>query len=323
MRAVAARVAALKARMRLPVIAAPMFLVSSPEMVIAACRAKIAAALPGPNARRIDDLRSSFAMIDAHTGRNDAPWVFNMITHVSYGRFDEELALVEEFRPELVVTALGAPDRVTDVVHGYGGLVFADVNSPAFARKAVDKGADGLVLVTSGAGGHTGSYAMMPFLDEVRRHFDGPIALAGGIGSGRAVRATEVLGAEFAYVGTRFLGAAESLMAEDYRRMVMDCDMEDLIASRAVTGALANWLRPSIAAAGLSDAEMATAAKIDFSGDLHAGARAWKTVWSAGQGVGGVTAIEPMADIIAELAQDYDAACAGADHPTPTRRISR
>ena len=282
-----------------------MFLVTGPEMVIAACRAGVMGCFPATNARTEEDLRNWVDRIATGITAKDAPWAMNMITHSSYGRFDAELALVAEYRPGLVITALGGPHRVTDTVHGYGGLVFADVNSPRYARKAIDKGADGLVLVWSGAGGHTGEYAMMPFIDEVRGFFDGPLIVGGGIGTGRAVRAVETLGADFAYLGTRFLAAEESLVGEAYRQMVWDSGMEDLIASRAITGALGNWMRASVEAAGLSAQDMASEARIDFSSDMHAGSKAWKHVWSAGQGVGLVQGRETVADIVAALRQDY------------------
>lgn len=318
---------ALKARMVLPVIAAPMFLVSGPAMVIAACRAGVIGACPGPNARTIEDLRRWFERIDVALGRHDAPFAFNMITHSSYGRFDDEIALVEEFKPALVITALGGPQRVTAQVHAYGGLVFADVNSPAFARKAIDKGADGLVLVCSGAGGHTGEYAIMPFIDEVRSFFDGPLVVGGGIGTGAAVRAVENLGADFAYLGTRFLAASETLIPDAYREMVWQSRMDDLIASRAISGALGLWMRPSIEAAGLSLDDMKSEAKIDFSGDMHAGSKAWKHVWSAGQGVGGITGPETVTDIVAKLRVQYAAAVAeqarGSAYISMTREASK
>ncbi|WP_288350204.1 nitronate monooxygenase [uncultured Thalassospira sp.] len=301
------RVAALKSRMHLPVISAPMFLVSGPDMVIAASKAGVMGALPGPNARSIEDLRGFFEAITREIGPDDAPWAFNMITHTSYGRFDEELALVSEFKPELVITALGGPHRVSEAVHAYGGLVFADVNSPKYARKAIEKGADGLVLVCSGAGGHTGEYAMMPFIEEVRSFFDGPLIVGGGIGNGRAIRATEILGVDFAYIGTRFLNARETMIQDEYRKMLIKSSMEDIIASRAITGALGNWMKASIDAAGISMDHMKSEAKIDFSGDMHDGNKAWKNVWSAGQGVGQITASEPMADIVASLQRGYDA----------------
>ncbi len=301
-------IAAMQARMRLPVISAPMFLVSGPDMVIAACKAGIMGSMPGPNARTIEDLRQWFETITSALGTDDAPWAFNMITHNSYGRFDEEIALVSEFKPSLVITALGGPHRVTDAVHAYGGLVFADVNSPAYAKKAVEKGADGLVLVCSGAGGHTGEYSMLPFVDEVRSFFDGPLIVGGGISTGKAVRAVENLGADFAYVGTRFLAAPETMIPDEYRRMVIESHMEDLIASRAITGALGNWMKASVERAGISLDDMQTAAKIDFSGDMHSGSKAWKHVWSAGQGVGTINAIEPVSKIVKELEEAYVAA---------------
>ena len=171
----------IKKRLKLPAIVAPMFLVSGPDAVVHSCKQGLMGSFPGPNARTIDDLRNWFETIDSKLNDEDAPWAFNMITHNSYGRFNEEIALVEEFKPKIVITALGGPHRVTQQVHRYGGLVFADVNSPSFARKAIDRGADGLVLVCTGAGGHTGEYALMPFLDEVKSFFDGPLIVGGGI----------------------------------------------------------------------------------------------------------------------------------------------
>ena len=300
-----ARLAAMKARMKLPVICAPMFLVTGPDMVIAACKSGVMGCFPATNARTEEDLRAWTTQISQAVGQDDAPWAMNLITHTSYGRFAAELALVEEFKPSLVITALGGPHRVTEAVHGYGGLVFADVNSPKYARKAIEKGADGLVLVCAGAGGHTGEYAMMPFIDEVRSFFDGPLIVGGGIGNGRAVKAAETLGADFAYLGTRFLAAEESLIGDQYRQMVWESRMEDLIASRAITGALGNWMRASVEAAGLSPEDMAGDAKIDFSEDMHAGSKAWKNVWSAGQGVGAVTGRETVAQIVAALDEGY------------------
>jgi nitronate monooxygenase len=298
----------LKSNMKLPAIAAPMFLVSNPDTVIASCKAGVMGSFPAPNARTTADLRDWFTQITTSISEGDAPWALNMITHNSYDRFDEEIALVEEFQPNLVITALGGPHRVTEQVHGYGGMVFADVISPKFARKALDKGADGLVLVCSGAGGHTGEYAMLPFIDEVRSFFDGPLIVGGGIGSGRAIRAVENLGVDFAYLGTRFLACQETMIPQAYREMVWKSTMEDLVASRAITGALGNWMRTSIDAAGISLEEMQGAAKLDFSGDMHEGSKAWKHVWSAGQGVAGITKPESIADVVATLLSEYRAA---------------
>ena len=299
------KIDALKSRMVLPAIAAPMFLVSNPETVIASCKAGVMGSFPAPNARTTDDLRGWLTHISDSVCQDDAPWAMNMITHSSYGRFEGEIALVEEFQPDLVITALGGPHRVTQQVHAYGGLVFADVISPKLAQKALDKGADGLVLVCSGAGGHTGEFAMLPFVEEVRSFFDGPLIVGGGIGTGRAVRAVENLGVDFAYLGTRFLAANETMISQDYREMVWQSAMEDLIASRAITGALGNWMRASVEAAGLTLEDMKETVKIDFSGDMHDAPRGWKHVWSAGQGVGGITKSESISDVVAELSGEY------------------
>ena len=299
------RIGSIKSRLRLPAICAPMFLVTGPDMVISACKSGVLGTFPATNARTEDQLVRWLDQISTSITKADAPWALNMITHNSYGRFDAELDLVRQYQPELVITALGGPHRVTDVVHGYGGLVFADVNSPKFARKAIEKGADGLVLICAGAGGHTGEYAMIPFVEEVRTFFDGPIIVGGGIGTGRGIKAVEALGVDFAYLGTRFLACQESLINDDYRQMVWDSQMEDLIASRAITGALGNWMRASVEAAGLTEEAMKAVAKIDFSQDMHAGTKAWKHVWSAGQGVGLVNAPETVADVVETLVRQY------------------
>ena len=299
------RIDSIKSRLRLPAICAPMFLVTGPDMVISACKSGVLGTFPATNARTEEQLVSWLDQISTAITKSDAPWALNMITHNSYGRFDAELDLVRQYQPELVITALGGPHRVTDVVHGYGGLVFADVNSPQFARKAIEKGADGLVLICAGAGGHTGEYAMIPFVEEVRTFFDGPIIVGGGIGTGRGIKAVEALGVDFAYLGTRFLACQETLINDDYRQMVWDSQMEDLIASRAITGALGNWMRASVEAAGLTEEAMKAVAKIDFSQDMHAGTKAWKHVWSAGQGVGLVNAPESVADVVETLVRQY------------------
>ena len=299
------RIDSIKSRLRLPAICAPMFLVTGPEMVISACKSGVLGTFPATNARTEEQLVSWLDQISTSVSQADAPWALNMITHNSYGRFDAELDLVRQYKPELVISALGGPHRVTDVVHGYGGLVFADVNSPKFARKAIEKGADGLVLICAGAGGHTGEYAMIPFVEEVRTFFDGPIIVGGGIGTGRGIKAVEALGVDFAYLGTRFLACQESLINDDYRQMVWDSQMEDLIASRAITGALGNWMRASVEAAGLTEEAMKAVAKIDFSQDMHAGTKAWKHVWSAGQGVGLVNTPESVADVVETLVRQY------------------
>jgi nitronate monooxygenase len=300
-----AALAALTARMRLPAIVAPMFLVSGPRLVVASCRAGLIGAFPGPNARSIEELDAWFAEIDAALGPDDAPFAFNMLTHSSYGRFEAELALVARYRPALVITALGGPQRVVATVRDYGGLVFADVNTPDYARKAVARGADGLVLVCAGAGGHTGAAAMPAFLDEVRSFFDGPVVAGGAISQGRGIRAAEVMGADFAYLGTRFIACPESLANEEYRGMLLRARLADIRETRAITGAPANFLRESLERAGIGAEALKAEAKLDFSGDMLNDAKAWKHIWGAGQGVGAIRRIEPVPEVVDGLVQGY------------------
>lgn len=215
--------AALKAKLRLPVIVAPMFLISGPELVIAAGKAGIMAAFPAPNARTIAVLDTWLAQITSEldAANKAGMWAINMIVHSTYERFDAELDLICQYRPQIVITALGSPSRPLERVHGYGGRVFSDVITPTQARKAIDAGADGLVLVAAGAGGHTGLYSPFALVDEVRSFWDGPIVLGGGIGNARGIAAAQMLGADFAYMGTRFIATPESLVSDENRAMLV------------------------------------------------------------------------------------------------------
>ncbi|MBL6750046.1 MAG: nitronate monooxygenase [Nevskia sp.] len=305
----------LRRGLALPVIAAPMFLVSGAELVVESCKAGVIGTFPTQNARTLDELRHwlerirhSLAAARA-AGSRPGGWGVSMIVHPTYERFAAELELMTEYRPEIVITALGSPRRVLDAVHGYGGAVFADVMSLQHARKAVDAGADGLVLVCSGAGGHTGVYSPFAFVPEVRRFFDGPLVVGGAIGNGRGVRAAEVLGADFAYVGTRFIACAESLAGAEYRAMLLRAGLDGVVATRAVTGVLCNWLRESLAAAGFDEARIASQSKIDFS-DVHGGHKPWKNIYGAGQGAGLVERVETVAQTVAQLAAEYREALA-------------
>lgn len=301
--------APLASRLRLPLVAAPMFLVSGPDLVIAACRAGVIGSFPFPNARTAGDLRLWLDRLKAALGPADAPWAANLMVHPTYARLDEEIALVEEYRPEIVITALGSPRRLVDVVRRYGGIVLADVNSPVFARKAIDAGVDGLVLVSAGAGGHTGPMSPFAFVAEVRRHFDGIIALAGSLATGRAVRAAEVLGADLGYVDTPFIAAEESLAPPAYREMLVAAGFDDILLTDAFTGVKANMLVPAIRAAGLDPAALRPKDRVEI-GDPQGATKAWKNIWSAGHGVGSITAIEPAAAIVERFARDYAAAVA-------------
>jgi nitronate monooxygenase len=317
---VAAKIADIKSRMALPVIAAPMFLVSGPDLVIACCTAGVIGAFPTLNARPIAVLEQWFRRIVAEldavkaAGGRPAPWAANLIVHRSNPRADEDLAMTVKYRPEIVITALGTPRHVIEAVHGYGGLVFADVNSVRYAEKAAAAGADGLVLVAAGAGGHTGQITPFSFVPAVRAFFKGPIVLGGGIVDGRGVRATEVLGADFAYVGTRFIPTTESIAAAGHKQMIVEATEEDIVCTAHFTGVPANYLRPSIVKAGLDPAQLGVRAekKFDSRGADGAEAKAWRDIWSAGQGVRAVKAVVPAAEVVAELKAGYAAARASS-----------
>lgn len=297
--------ASLKARLRIPAIAAPMFLVSGKELVLAACRAGIIGSFPGNNARTIEIFEQWLVELGRELSSDAPPWAVNIMVHRSYARMAEELELVLKHRPPIVITALGSPAAVVDAIHGYGGVVLADVNSVSYARKAAAAGVDGLVLVAAGAGGHTGEIAGFAFAPAVREFFDGVLVLGGGIGSGEAIRAAEILGADFAYLGTRLIAARESIAEPAYKRMLIEASVEDIVRSAALTGVPANWLRPSLEAAGYGSAALDAKTVIDL-GRPEDTAKRWRDVWSAGQGVGAVRSEESMAVIVEELARGYD-----------------
>ncbi|GMU69079.1 MAG: 2-nitropropane dioxygenase [Steroidobacteraceae bacterium] len=309
------RLGALRGQLRLPLIAAPMFLVSGPELVLAACRARIGGAFPAPNARTLDVLDAWLGQIAgqharwAAAGEHVGPWALNLVTHRSYDRLGAELELVERHRPPIVITALGSPAPVIERIHRYGGLVIADVNSVALARKAAQAGVDGLALVCAGAGGHTGNLSPFAFVPAVRRFFDGLLIVGGAIGHGGAVRAIELLGADLVYAGTPFIAATESLAPDRYRDMLVRATVQDLVLSRALTGADAYYLRESILAAGLDPDALVGKEKVDWS-NSQGQVKAWRDVWAAGQGVECVRAVEPLAAIVERYAAEYDAALA-------------
>ena len=227
-----------------------------------------------------------------------------MIVHPTYDRFPHELELVKEYKPDFVVTALGSPKRVLETVHGYGGSVFADVMSIEHARKAADAGADGLILVCGGAGGHTGAYNPFAFIGEVRRFFKGTIVLGGAISDGRGIRAAQMLGADAIYMGTRFIACPESMVNDDYRNMMLRAGIDGVVATSAVTGVACNWLKESLLASGFDEKAIATPGKIDFS-DVHGGHKPWKNIFGAGQGVGHVDRIASVQEVQDQLYAEY------------------
>jgi nitronate monooxygenase len=296
----------LRRRMKLPVIAAPMFLVSGPDLVIAACHAGVMGALPTANARTVGVLDEWLDRITSSV-KDHAPWIANLAVHRSNTRLDEDLALLEKYQPSIIITALGSPRAVIDKVHSFGGLVFADVNSVAYARKAVDAGVDGLMLVSAGAGGHTGQMTGFSFVPAVRDFFDGPIVLSGGISNGAGIRAAEVLGADLACMGTSFIACPESMASDAYREMLISSTIEDLLLTRAITGAAANWLKASIESAGLDLATLEANPDIDFADPLS-GSKRWAKVWSAGHGIGAVKQVESVASLVSRLEAEYQRA---------------
>lgn len=300
----------------IPVIMAPMFIISNPKMVINACASGIIGTFPALNARTGDILEEWMQEINTETAKlksenpekKIAPWGINFIVHRSNQRFKEDLELIKTYQPPIVITSLGDPGLVTEIVHGYGGVVFADVINMTFAKKAVEKGADGLVLVAAGAGGHGGTYNPIPFVHEVRQSFDGPLILSGGLNHGVDVLVTEMLGADFAYMGTRFIPTVESFAQEEYKDMVIDSSIEDILYTDAFSGINANYLIDSVTKAGLDPNDLKKKSAIDFSELQNKEAKAWKDIWGAGQGVGGIHNIQSIAEVVEELKTGYQQA---------------
>lgn len=293
--------------LRLPVIAAPMFLVSSPDLVIAAARAGIVGAFPTPNARTAEQLDDWMTRIAAAAGNR---WCANLVTHSTNARLADDLALVARHKPPLVVTALGSPRPAVEVVRAYGGRVLADVTTIRLAHKAIQAGADGLACICAGAGGHTGALNPFAFVRAVREFHSGPLVVGGGISDGWGVAGAIAAGADAVYMGTSFLAATESLAPGAYKDMVAAATVEDLVVSPAITGTPASWLIPSLVANGLDPAALpATPDRAYDTGASFKGKR-WAQVWSAGQGVGAVKAVEPVAAIVDRLEGEYRAALA-------------
>ena len=298
----------------LPLIAAPMFLISGPELVLAACREGVIGAFPTPNCRTSealeDWLRKITAGIEAlkksQPGRTIGPWAATIVTHRTNDRFEADFELCIKYRAPIVITALGSPARVVEKVHAYGGLVFADVNSIKLAKKAAECGVDGLVLVSSGAGGHTGEMAGFSFVPAVREWWNGYIVYAGGVCNGNGIRAAQILGADFAYAGTLFIATEESLADAAYKKLLVDHGPEDLIVTKAFTGANASMLRPSIVAAGLDPDTLPPRKDMEFRGQ-NSENKPWKNIRSAGQGIGMIDRVKSTADLIGELRTQYTA----------------
>jgi nitronate monooxygenase len=305
-------VAAIRQRLALPVFAAPMFLISGPELVIAACRAGVVGAFPTLNARPVEVLEEWLVRIRRELGDAErenpgriAPWAANLIVHRSNKRFGPDLDLVVRYEAPIVISALGSPKTVIREIHSYGGLVFADVSTVEHARKAVDAGADGLVLVAAGAGGHTGFVTPFAFVPAVREFFAGPLVVGGGIVNGAGVRALETLGADFAYVGTRFIATREAVSSNEYRQLLVASASGDIVCTPYFTGIPANYLKRSIENAGIDPRELAKPNPVVNIDDPEKRGKAWKDIWSAGQGVGAIKSVQTVAELVAELTTGY------------------
>jgi len=313
--------ALFKGRLSLPVIASPLFIISNPDLVIAQCKAGVVGSFPALNARPAALLDEWLARIveelaahdRAHPERLSAPFAVNQIVHKSNNRLDEDMALCEKYKVPLVITSLGAREELNQAVHRWGGLTFHDVINQTFARKAVDKGADGLVLVSAGAGGHAGTLSPFAFVSETRKWYDGPIALSGAIGNGGAIRAARVLGADFAYIGSAFIATEEANAQDSYKRMITEASAADIVYSNLFTGVHGNYLKPSIVAAGLDPDNLPESdpSKMNFGTDAsgeRAKPKAWKEIWGSGQGIGSIDKVLPAAALIARFKAEYDAA---------------
>jgi len=296
----------IKDRLRIPVIQAPMFLLSGPEMVIASCKAGVIGSFPTPNTRTQEQLEDWLIKItDAVDADVDAaPWAINIIMHRSNPRRHQDLELAIKYKAPMVITALGSPKEAVDSIHSYGGKIYADVINVDYARKAAASGVDGLALVCAGAGGHTGQLSPFAFIDEVKTFFSGEIILAGGMSSGRSVHAAEVLGADYVYMGTRFIATKESLAQDEYKQMIIESSVRDIVPSDAITGVKANWLRSSLLRAGYDLENMPSAANIDFASGAD-DIKRWRDIWAAGQGVGAIKKVQSISRVVDQLESEY------------------
>ena len=299
----------------LPVIASPMFIISTPQLVIAQCQAGIIGSMPALNARpaaQLDDwlaeITETLAAWDqAHPEQPSAPFAINQIVHKSNDRLEHDMQVCAKYKVPLVITSLGAREDVNQAVHSWGGLVLHDVINNAFARKAVEKGADGLIAVATGAGGHAGVKNPFALVQEIRQWFQGPLALSGSIATGDAVLAAQAMGADFAYIGSAFIATHEARASEAYKQAVVECNSDDIIYTNLFTGVHGNYLAPSIRAAGLDPQNLPQSdpSKMNF-GD--SAAKAWKDIWGCGQGLGAVQAVTSTAELVARLRREYQAA---------------
>jgi len=303
------------ATLPLPIIGAPLFIISNPKLVIEQCKAGVVGSMPALNARPAELLDDWLAEITetlaaynlANPGQPAAPFAINQIVHKSNDRLDHDMAVCAKYKVPIVITSLGARTDVNDAVHAWGGVVMHDIINNFFAKKAIEKGGDGLFAVAAGAGGHAGVKSPFALIQEIREWFDGPVALSGSIASGGAVLAAQAMGADFAYIGSAFVATDEARAVDGYKQMIVDSSSDDIVYSNLFTGVHGNYLKGSIKASGLDPDNLpeSDASKMNFGGS---GAKAWKDVWGCGQGIGAIKSVQPAAELIGRLKREYQSA---------------
>jgi nitronate monooxygenase len=302
-------------RVRFPVIGAPLFIIGNPQLAIAQCKAGMVGSMPALNARpasQLDEwlaeMTESLAAHDqAHPGEPAAPFAINLIVHKSNDRLDHDLSLCAKYKVPIVITSLGAREDVVQAVHGWGGVVMHDVIDNAFAHKAIDKGADGLVAVAAGAGGHAGIKSPFALVQEIRQWFDGPLALSGSMATGNGILAAQAMGADFAYIGSAFIATHEARASEAYKQAIVECTSDDIVYSNLFTGVHGNYLKPSIVAAGLDPDHLPQSdpSRMNFGGDAK---KAWKDIWGCGQGIAAIRKVQGAEQLIQQWRNEYAAA---------------
>lgn len=308
----------LGGRLRIPVIASPLFLISGPELVIAQCKAGVVGSFPALNARPISQLDEWLAQITEelekwdkeHPDQPSAPFALNQIVHKTNDRLEADVELSAKYKVPITITSLGAREDVNQAIHAYGGIVFHDVINNRFARKAVEKGCDGLIAVAAGAGGHAGHLSPFALVQEIRDWFSGPVALSGSIANGSAILGAQAIGADLAYVGSAFISTQEARAPEAYKEMLVASSGDDIIYTNLFTGVHGNYLRPSIIAAGLDPESLPVAdpSKMNFGSGGNQKAKAWRDIWGCGQGIGAIKSIPTAGDLVDRLAIEYELA---------------
>lgn len=302
-------------KLSLPIIGSPLFIISNPKLVIEQCKAGIVGSMPALNARPAEQLDEWLAEITetlaaydkANPDRPSAPFAINQIVHKSNDRLDHDMQMCAKYKVPIIITSLGAREDVNQAVHGWGGIVLHDIINNKFAHKAIEKGADGLIAVAAGAGGHAGVKSPFALIQEIRQWFDGPLALSGSIASGGAVLAAQAMGADFAYIGSAFIATHEARATEAYKQAIVEGSSDDIVYSNLFTGVHGNYLAPSIRAAGLDPDNLPESdpSKMNFGGDAK---KAWKDIWGCGQGIGAISAVTSTAELVARLRKEYETA---------------